>query len=63
MAKRDGSQSINEWRQTGREQQQLVGYLAYSIGLIEQESDLTAEELLAQLTRDNWQASVKSTTP
>jgi len=46
MAKRDGSESAHEWRQSNKTSEQLVGKLAFSLGLIEHNTPIKAEKLL-----------------
>lgn len=50
MSKRDGSFSAQEWRDTGLPVEKLIGKLAYSIGLLDQEQSISTEDLLRDLT-------------
>ena len=50
MSKRDGSKSVSEWRQEGKSAEQLIAYLAFSLGLIDSEQPLDAGELLNRVT-------------
>ncbi len=55
MAKRDGSDSIEEWRKSSRTAEQLIADLAISLGLISKQStEITATELLGSLTLDSF---------
>lgn len=46
MAKRDGSESAEQWRHSGRTAEQLIGKLAYDLGLLEFNQAITSQELL-----------------
>ncbi len=63
LAKRDGAKSIAEWQAEGRDQNQLVAYLANSVGLIDQIPSISAEQLLAQVSLNSWVAELKPHTP
>lgn len=55
MAKRDGSDSIEEWQDKGFTAEQLVAEFANSFGLLENHvTTLSATELLESLTLDNF---------
>ena len=58
MSKRDGSQSIQQWLDSGRSKQQLIGYLASSVGLVEFETECEANELLNSLSIDIFNKSL-----
>ena len=60
MAKRDGSSSIAEWRTSGRDALELIGMLAASVDLIKQPLAISLEELLTEITFDNWLAQIRS---
>lgn len=50
MSKRDGSFSLDEYKDKGYTKESLIGLLAYSIGLIDNKESLSAPELLDNLT-------------
>lgn len=50
LAKRDGSDSLLALREAGMSAEQVVGALAFELGLIEREEGLSLSELLAQLS-------------
>ena len=50
MAKRDGSSSIQQWQETGGTAESLIGYLAFSAGLINSQQSITVANLLASLS-------------
>lgn len=52
MSKRDGSQSVKEWLDSGKSKQQLIGYLAASAGLIEDGLECDAKDLSNTLPAD-----------
>ena len=55
LSKRDGSDSIAQYRDRGVEAPHLVGLLAASIGLVESGRELTARELLHESTLSTFQ--------
>ena len=52
LSKRDGSDSLEAWQQQEKSAADLIGHLAFSVGLIDEERAITAEELLQGLTVD-----------
>ena len=46
MAKRDGSESAEQWRSSGRTAEQLIGKLAFDLGLLESNNPISSQELL-----------------
>jgi len=60
LSKRDGSDSLEVWRQQGKSAEDLIGYLAHSVGLIERDCQLSAAELLAVLTLDELRQRIHS---
>ncbi|MBX2848196.1 MAG: tRNA glutamyl-Q(34) synthetase GluQRS [Acidiferrobacterales bacterium] len=55
MAKRDGAKSIDEWRDGGSNQKELVAHLAHSVGLIDREIAISARELIDEISIETWQ--------
>ena len=53
LAKRNGSHSIAQWQDEGKTSAQLVGYLARSLGLLENVAQLSANELLQHCQSSN----------
>lgn len=58
MAKRDGSRSVAQWRDKGNSAEQLIGYLAASVHLIDKENPISATDLLAQISLQEWQRAL-----
>lgn len=58
MAKRDGSESIQAWQQAGNNKQQLVAYLAASLGLWHEAKAVSAQDLLTELNFDKFSVSL-----
>ena len=54
MAKRDGSASIEQWRETGGTAESLAGYLAFSAGLIDFRQSISAPDLLASFSLESF---------
>ena len=52
LSKRDGSDSLELWRQQGKSAEDVIGHLAFSVGLIDEERAVSARELLQGLTLD-----------
>jgi len=52
LSKRDGSDSLEVWRQQGKSAEDVVGYLAHSAGLIDEARPLSAQTLIQGLTLD-----------
>ena len=52
MSKRDGSQSILQWREQGKDASQLIAHLASSVNLIDQADSITARQLLDEISVD-----------
>ena len=50
LSKRDGSDSLEVWRQQGKSADDVVGYLAFTVGLIDEERPVSAQELRQGLT-------------
>ncbi|MCL4123108.1 UNVERIFIED_CONTAM: hypothetical protein GTU68_007861 [Idotea baltica] len=63
LAKRDGAKSIIEWQAEGRDQNQLLAYLAHSVDLIDQTTSISVEELLVQVSLSRWIEALKTKTP
>ena len=63
LAKRDGAKSVTEWQKEGYDQNELVAYLAHSVGLIDRQVSISAQQLLAELSLNNWLDALKSKTP
>jgi len=61
MAKRDGSQSVQDWKSGGRTSSQLIGLLAHSAGLLEAPEPISSAELLAELSFEKLDAALKDT--
>jgi len=55
LSKRDGSDSLEVWHQQGRNAAALIGYLAFSVGLIDVEQPISAPALLQKLTLELFQ--------
>jgi glutamyl-tRNA synthetase len=49
MSKRDGSNSLEQWLEKSKPPSQLVGHLASSLGLIDEDRSLSTTELLQEL--------------
>lgn len=62
MAKRDGAASLDEWRQNGRTTQQLIGEFAFELGLLDSQTDISAAELLTQITLDDLRQALRAAT-
>jgi glutamyl-tRNA synthetase len=55
LSKRDGSDSLEVWRQQGKNAAALIGYLAFSVGLLDVEQPISAQALLQKLTFELFQ--------
>ena len=53
MAKRDGSESVDEWRAKGGGQQELLALLLSSVGLWDSKQGISTTELLRELSFDD----------
>jgi glutamyl-tRNA synthetase len=51
MSKRDGSASVNLWRQNGGDAESMLGYLAFTSGLTVENRAISKQELLDQLSQ------------
>ncbi len=49
MSKRDGSISVEAWKQESKSAEQLLGYLAYSVGIVDENKAYNKEDLIDQL--------------
>ncbi|MEO0367564.1 MAG: tRNA glutamyl-Q(34) synthetase GluQRS [Pseudomonadota bacterium] len=58
MSKRDGSRSAMQWRSEGRVAEQLIAKFAYSLGWIDCEEPLSADELLGIITLSDWESAI-----
>ncbi len=50
LSKRDGSDSLELWRQQGKSAEAVIGFLAHSVGLIDRDCSISARELVQELT-------------
>ncbi len=62
LAKRDGSDSLAQWQQQGKRAEDLIGHLAWSAGLIDNDSAISAQELLQTLTLERLRQCLIMTT-
>lgn len=62
LSKRDGSDSIQVLREQGMTANQIVGQLAYSCGLLQEQKVLSARQLLSGLTRREFISLLKAAT-
>ncbi len=58
MSKRDGSDSLKQWQERAGTAEQLVGYFAYSSGLIDENRPISATELLQTLDIRRYKAKL-----
>ncbi len=58
MSKRDGSQSLQELRDDGWTPERAVGFLAASLGWVDEGTELTATELLDRLDLETFQGAL-----
>ncbi len=63
MSKRDGSESAQQWIARGGTAADLVGKLAFEVGLIDAAKPLSAQELLKTIDLDCWQAAMTTYSP
>ena len=54
MAKRDGSDSVSSWQKEKKTPQQLIAYLAKSVGLIDDINQCSAKELLDYVNLESF---------
>jgi glutamyl-tRNA synthetase len=59
MAKRDKSYPVAQGRSRGKSAEDLVGFLAYSSGLLPQAEPISTDELLQHICYADWQQSLK----
>lgn len=59
LSKRDGSDSIQQWRQSGKSAEQLIALLMQSVGLWPSEDEVTATQLLEQLSLSEFVAALR----
>lgn len=52
MSKRDGSKSVDEWREEGRSAPEMIAYLAHSLNLIATLKPIDARALLSECTSE-----------
>jgi len=50
MSKRDGSISATSWRQESKSAEQLLGYLAFSVGIVDENKAFNKEELIDRIS-------------
>ena len=62
MSKRDGSKSVCQWRNQSKTPEELVGQLAQSAGLIEQNEAISCENLLSQLNPESFRQRLQAHT-
>ena len=60
LSKRHGSVAVRDWRQAGRSAEELVGRLAWGLGLLPEYRPVRPEELLASFS---WEKVRKSPVP
>lgn len=60
MSKRYGSPSLAEWRADGNTAQALIGYLAADAGLLPEAIPLSLNDLLQELSADDWRNACAS---
>ena len=60
LAKRDGSQSLQVWRDQGKSAAEVIGKLAASVGLVSDNAVLSADELLQQLTLTKFKDTLRA---
>jgi glutamyl-tRNA synthetase len=63
MAKRDGSESAESWRNSGKSNLHLVGTFAYQLGLASSDAPLNAKDLLASLNLQRLTAALSASMP
>ena len=59
LSKRDGAISLAVYQRQGKRAEDIIGLLAKSLGLIDQETRLSATELLSAISLEKLQASLK----
>jgi len=62
LSKRDGSDSLELWRQQGKRAEAVIGLLAHSAGLIDQDCPISARELLQELTLEGLRQQLVAAT-
>jgi len=60
LSKRDGSMSLNAWRQQGKSAADVIGLLAGSLGLVDEGARLSVKELLQQLNPEEFKRGLQS---
>ena len=60
MAKRHGSLSAEQWRQSGKSTQQLVGMLAHSLGLTPTSEAISMNDLQRSLDFETFERRLRS---
>ena len=64
LAKRDGSDSLTQWQNLGKSSEQLIAQFASELGLLSDKVDaLTAKELLAELSLDQFVSALSHHQP
>ena len=58
MSKRDGSMSLEEYKNKGLSKQKIVGDLAFSLGLLQAPKPISAQELLSVLELSRFHQSL-----
>ena len=59
MSKRNGADSLINWRNSGKSAQAYIGFLAHSAGLIESPEALSCEQLASRLTLNRFREKLK----
>ncbi len=60
LSKRDGSISLSTWREQGKSAADVIGLLAGSLGLVPSGSALSAEELVQQLSLEEFRQRLQN---
>ncbi len=58
LSKRDGSDSLEVWRKKGKSAEALIGFLAHSLGLLDENRSVSAQELLHSLTLERLRKAI-----
>jgi len=61
MAKRDGSESLEDWKKSGFSTEQLVAKFAIDLGLLPMDQEIheiTAKQLLRQLSLEQFERTL-----
>lgn len=60
LSKRDGSCSLQQWKDAGTPAARLVGHLAHSVGLLNRDQSLSCQELLAHLDTPSFRRRISA---